>query len=340
MKSWQLVKQGNLSTAFKLNEIDKPTPNADELLIKVEAFGLNYADVLAASGLYPDTPKLPCTIGYDVCGTIEAKGKNVKGFEIGDRVSALTKFGAYAEYACTLPIGASKIKEETKAEVALAFATQYSTAIYAANYLANLQEGETVLIHAAAGGVGTALCQIAKHKNCVIYGTAGSDEKLAYLKEQGVHYPINYRKENWFEKIKNDNKERVLDVIFDPVGGKYFVQGFKSLRSGGRLVVFGASAFSNTKNIFQKLKLFYDCGFFNPLKMINGSKSIMGVNMLRLANNNHKMVEKLRDDIVKGFYEEKIYNPTVAKTFDYQQLPEAISFLASRKSIGKVSVFW
>ena len=339
MKAAVLVKHGKAEEAFELREMPMPEPGPDQVLIEVEASGLNFADVLARMGKYKDAPAPPSVIGYDVVGRITAIGTNIKDYKEGQRVVALTRFGGYAEYALADRRGLSVISEEMDATEATALATQYSTAYYAGGDLMNMYPGEHVLVHAAAGGVGTALVQWAKHRGCVVYGTAGSAKKLEYLREQGVDHPINYRESDWAEEVKKIRGDKRLDVIFDPIGAKYVKIGFALLGSGGRFVTFGASSFTNANNMFQKVRLGLQFGFYHPAKFLMTNKSMLGVNMLRLADYRPDAFSRVMTQ-VSEYAKEGIFKPTAGGTFPADEIAKAHAFLESRKSIGKVAVRW
>ncbi|HEY4798706.1 MAG TPA: alcohol dehydrogenase catalytic domain-containing protein, partial [Bacteroidia bacterium] len=200
MKAIYLVKNGKAESAFETREVSIPNPNENEVLIKSEAFGLNFADVMSRMGLYQDAPPIPCVLGYETVGRVESFGKAVTNFKRGQRVVAFTRFGSYAEYAVSDFRGVFPISDELDAGTACALATQYCTAWYAAEEMVNLQENDHVLVNAAAGGVGIALVQLAKRKKCIVYGTCGSDEKIEFLKQIGVDVPINYNKKDFQEE--------------------------------------------------------------------------------------------------------------------------------------------
>ena len=191
MKTVTLVKHGKAEQAFELRESKMPVPAENQVLINVEAFGLNYADVMARFGLYKEAPALPSVLGYEVVGYIESKGAGVTSLQNGQRVVAFTRFGGYAQYAVAEAVAVTPIPETMEVGVAAALATQYCTAFYASEIMANVQAGEHVMIHAAAGGVGIALIQLAKRKKCTVYGTASAESKLYFLRSPGVDYPIN-----------------------------------------------------------------------------------------------------------------------------------------------------
>ena len=219
MKAVVLVKNGAAASAFEIREVPKPQPTADEVLIKVAAFGLNFADVMARNGMYKEAPPLPAVLGYDVAGIIESVGENVGHFNIGDRVVGMTRFGGYAEYAVTNAAAVTVIPANLSMADATALATQYCTAYFAAAEMMQLHKGDKVLVQSGAGGVGTALIQFAKYKECEIFSTAGSDAKLDYLKSLGVQHPINYNTQDFEAIIKRETAGKGVDAIFDAVGG-------------------------------------------------------------------------------------------------------------------------
>ena len=265
MKTYTLVKNGKAEEAFELQEKPTPEPNEGEVLIESEGFGLNFADVMARLGIYKDCPPLPTVIGYENVGRIKSVGKGVSNLKVGDRVLAFTRFGGYSDHVISPDMAVVKISEKLSIGEATALATQYITAYWAAEETVNLYKGDHVLIHAAAGGVGTALIQLLKNKGCIIFGTAGSDEKLEYLKEQGVHYPINYRKVDYAEAIEEMGFKRMMDATFNPVGGDYVKKDYRLLNSGGRVLIYGASKMTDARgNIFKMLKLLFGFGWWSP----------------------------------------------------------------------------
>lgn len=339
MNAAYLIKYGNAENAFKIRKADKPQQNPNQVLIKVEAFGLNFADVMARLGLYKAAPPLPAILGYDVVGEIEAIGTNVNHVKLGDRVIALTKFGGYAEFALADKEVVYKIPNSFSAGVAVALATQYSTAYFLSHHMANLQENDIVLIHAAAGGVGTALVQMALHKKCIVFGTCGSDEKVAYLKKNGVQYPINYRKNDFEDVVRKVIEKKGLDAVFDPIGGKSVKKDFRLLGAGGRVFSFGVSSMNQTKTIFGKLRVLWQFGFYHPLQFLSGSKGIVGINMLKVGEENPEKMAKVMQEVIR-LTEEGILTPHIGGEYQVEQLAEAHAFLESRKSMGKIVVKW
>lgn len=339
MKAAYLIKTGPADHAFEIRETEKPQVKEGEVLIEVEAFGLNFADVMARLGIYPDAPPIPAILGYDVVGRIVEIGKGVTHLSIGDRVVALTRFGGYAQFAATDARAAVKIGDDVDPGVAVALATQCGTAVFMAEESVRLHEGDAVLVHAAAGGVGTALVQLARNRKCVIYGTAGSTQKLEYLRIQGVDHPINYRTSDFEEEVKRKSGEAGLDVVFDPVGGSSVKKGFRLLGKGGRMIVFGASSLSQAKNIFSKIRLLLQFGFYHPVGLMRNSKGLIGVNMLKIADERPHVLKRVLERTV-SLYESGILQPTVGGAFSIDDLAKAHHLLETRQTTGKVVIKW
>lgn len=340
MKAIQLVKYGDSVEAFKIADVDKPAIGSSEVLINTKTFGLNFADVMARRGLYKAAPALPAVLGYEVVGEIAELGEDVKDFKIGQKVVAFTRFGGYAEYAKTDSSAIAVIPEEMDNGEATALSTQYCTAYYAAYDMANIQHGELVLIHAAAGGVGIALIQLAKKRACRVIGTAGSEEKLAFLKELGVDYTINYRDKDFSTEIPKLLGNDQPDVIFDPVGGKSFKKGRKLLNIGGRIVGYGASDQLNRKKSFLSgIKLMLNFGFLHPVSLMINSSGVLGVNMLKIADYKPEILQRTLKNVVDLAIKKEI-KPFVGKEFDAYDIALAHDFFESRKSIGKIVLHW
>ena len=340
MQAAYLVKKGRSDKSFEWREIEIPDVKVNEVLIKVSAFGLNYADVMARLGLYPDMPPLPCVLGYDVCGEVAAVGENVTKFKQGDHVVALTRFGGYAEYAITDERACIVIDKDIAAYKKLAMATQLSTSYCATIESINLREGDTILVHAAAGGVGLGIVQIALWKKCKIIARAGSDEKLTFLKSLGVEYTINYKKDDIYEKIRDFGLHRKIDFIFDSVaGGKNIKYGFKALISGGKYVIFGVSKLSGPKTIFGLLPelLSFATTLFSPAKFLMPSKSMIGINMLAIADNKPETVLRCMNGVYE-LYRQGVFAHIQGQNYTKNQLVEAHKLLEEGKTIGKLAI--
>lgn len=338
MKAVVLTRTGKSSKAFEIKDWDKPEMQAHEVLIEVEAFGLNFADVMARNGAYDDAPKIPCVLGYEVVGRLVEVGTEVAHLQAGMRVLAMTRFGGYAQFAVTDARVVVEVPEEAPAGELTALATQYGTAYFSAAEMTTLHSGDHVLIQAAAGGVGTALVQYAKHRGCTVYGTA-SPSKHDYLRQLGVDHPIDYRSQDFEEEIKKMRGDAGLDVVFDSIGGKSVKKGRRLLGAGGRIVCYGAAKLSNNPNFFQLIRVALGFGFLSPIPLLQQSKGIIGVNMLRMADNRPEVVQRCFSEVLQ-LYKDGVFKPTVDSYLPVSRIAEAHDRLGGRKTVGKVAVYW
>lgn len=336
-QAFQLIKNGKAEAAFAFNQIELQTITDEELIIETEAFGLNYADVMARNGLYRECPPLPAVIGYEVVGIIIKAGKNVNQDLIGKRVVGFCRFGGYAKHVITKEYAVVEINDMDVGE-ALCLATQYVTAYYMSEYLAPVHKEDKVLIHAAAGGVGTALIQLLKLKQAHIIAKTSSRTKEAYLKKQGVDHIVYHTEEPYEKSVDTYLGEERLDVSFNPVAGSTFKKDFALLGSGGRLILFGGSERSGKKwGILSTLNFVRKMGLILPIGLMMRSKNVLGVNMLKIADNKPNILNTCLQEVVKLAQENKI-NPQVGGRFTSHQLAEAHDFLESGKSTGKIIV--
>ena len=227
-----LVDIGAATKAFALAPIELSTLKADEVLIESEAFGLNYADVMARLGLYREAPPRPCVLGYELVGRVTEVGAAVDAQLIGQRVLAFTRFGAYARHAKTTANAIVSIGD-MPAHEALPFATQGVTAHYMAEVLSPIQAHDQVLVHAAAGGVGSFLVQLAKRKGATVFAKVGSDSKKAYLESLGVDLIVNYKKEAYFQSIKTHLGAQNSRLLLMQSAEKQHVKTSNYLGQGG-----------------------------------------------------------------------------------------------------------
>lgn len=338
-EAFQLVKQGDAFNSFQLAVIELHNPAEDEVQISVESFGLNYADVMARRGLYREAPPLPAVIGYEVVGTIAKTGKNVDASWFGKRVVAFTRFGGYARAVNTNILAVADISEMDAGE-ALCLATQYVTAYYMSRYLLNIHEGEKVLVHAAAGGVGTALIQLLKANKAYVIAKTGSCAKIDYLKGLGADFVVNYKTSDYssaiLEHIQNDR----IDVSFNPVAGSTFKTDWKLTGSGGRVVLFGGSERSGKKwGILSTLNFVRKMGVIIPIGLMMRSKNVLGVNMLKVADKKPMVLHRCLNAVV-ALARTKEISPKVGASFSSDELAQAHHLLESGASTGKVIVTW
>lgn len=327
-------------SAFEMRDVPTPQPQAGELLIRVEAFGLNFADVMARRGLYREAPPLPFVPGYDFVGTVEATGEGCDPNWKGKRVTGLSRFGSYAQYVNTREMAVVEVPAEMNSAAATALGVQYATAFHAACQITQLHKGERVLIHAAAGGVGTALVQLALWKGCEIFGTAGSDEKIEKLRKAGVHHPINYRTHDYETEIRSILGDKRLDLSFNAIAGSTFKKDLKLLGSGGRLILYGAAERANQKKgKLATLRLLWRMGLVMPILLMAKSRSILGVNMLKVADHRPERIREALEGLTQ-LWKEGVIAPEIDGVYPVSQLAEAHSRLENRESMGKIAVTW
>jgi NADPH2:quinone reductase len=314
-----------------------PTLKDTEILIKVHAFGLNFADVSARKGQYDDAPPFPFIPGYEASGVVVQIGKDVKNFQIGDRVFALTDFGGYGSYCKSREDATAKLPNDWEFAQGAAILVVFVTAYHSLFNTGLLQPGDRVLIHACAGGLGLASLQLALHAKCEVFGTCGSDEKVELIKKKGVHHAINYTTQQYADEVKKITNGQGVDVILDAVGGSNFKKDLSILRPNGRCVGLGASAF-NDRSITRAGSLV--TGVFSMLTLSSidlmlGSKSFVGVNLKRLADNKPQIVVAALTELLKLFQSGALtLDPPT--TYPWEKIGEAHQLLESRKTTGKL----
>src|ERR1700694_1323513 len=228
---------------MKVEERPDPVPAPGEVVVRVKAAGLNFADILARQGLYPDGPKKPCVMGYEVAGVVLEVGEGVDRDLLGKPVVAMTRFRGQMD---KVAVGANQVFEKPDAlsfEQAAAIPVNYLTAYALLVVMGGLRGSESVLIHNAGGGVGLAALDIAKHIGATTYGTA-SPGKHDFLRQRGLDHPIDYRNQDWLAVLKQMTEGRGVELVIDPIGGGHWKKSYKVLRTTGRLGMFGVSTAS------------------------------------------------------------------------------------------------
>jgi NADPH:quinone reductase-like Zn-dependent oxidoreductase len=330
-----LPKTGDCGV-FEIQDRPEPSIGPGRVLIRVKAAGVNFADLMARQGLYPDAPDLPSVLGYEVAGEVEAVGDDVDSVAVGDRVMAATRFGGYAEQVSVRARDTFAIPSDWSFEEGAAFPVVYGTAYASLISFGNLRAGERLLVQAAAGGVGIAATQIGKLLGAEIYGTASASKHDA-IREFGVQHPIDYRDKDFAEEVRRiSGEERPLDLIVDGIGARSWKDGYRLLRPGGRLVMIGAASFvsGEKRNLPKAAANLARVPRFNPIKLASESISVVGLNMLRLWDARgtlDEFVEPLMQWIDQG-----LLRPVVAEAFPLERVEEAHRFMNERKNIGKV----
>jgi NADPH:quinone reductase-like Zn-dependent oxidoreductase len=330
MRAVVITKHGDPSVLQVQQRPDPPPPGPGQLQVAVRAAGVNFADHLARVGLYPDAPKLPAVVGYEVAGIVAAVGDGVDPSRVGERVLAGTRFGGYAETVNVAASDSVALPDSLSFEQGAAVPVNYATAWAALHGYGSLRRGERVLIHAAAGGVGTAAIQFAKAAGAEVHGTA-SPAKHQKLAEFGVDRAIDYRRDGWWKDVGP------YDLILDALGGTSLRRSYELLRPGGRLVGYGVSSLqqgekrSLRRAAPQVLSMLRG---FNLMDQLSASKAVIGLNMLRLWDDRGTL-EPWITPLTQALQDGTIA-PIVHAAVPFDEAPAAHRILAARENIGKV----
>jgi NADPH:quinone reductase-like Zn-dependent oxidoreductase len=336
-----VVRRYGSSEVFESRQVPDPQAKAGEVLIRVKAIGINFADLLQRMGLYPGTPKPPFVPGLEVAGVVEKivenPGRRADGESLkpGDAVMAMPHFGAYAEWVAAPAASVYRIPAGMAFDAAAAFPVNYLTAYHSMFAMGNLQPGDRILIHGAAGGVGIAAVQLARAKGITTFGTAGS-LKQEFLRKIGVDHPIDYQKSD-FVKVVRQFAPDGIEMVMDPIGGKSLAQGQKCLGPTGRLVVYGlsdAAGTSGKRSIFRGAKALMQTPRFHPLKLMQQNLTVIGVSLGGVGTRGTLLRREL-EELCKLYGQGKV-KPVIAKTFPLDQAAAAHQFIHDRKNIGKV----
>ena len=321
---------------LRVEERSDPEPGPGEVRIAVRAAGVSFADVLARMGVYPDAPKPPTVLGYEVAGEVDSVGEGVEWPVPGDRVIGPTRFGGHAERALTVAANVFALPEGWSFEEGAALMVDYGTAYAALVRYGSLRAGESVLIHSAAGGVGMAATEIAKLHDVRVFGTASAAKHDA-IRSNGVDHAIDYRQRDFAAEVRRiAGEEDPLDLVMDPIGGRSFRRSFELLRPGGRLVCYGLAAVvgGETRNVPRAIRALVQTPRFNPVKFMPTSRAVIGLALLRLWERG-RFLDELREPLTTWIDEGRI-RPTVAETFPLERGAEAHRYLHARANVGKV----
>lgn len=319
---------------LEVKEAPDPQPKPGQVRIRVEASGVNFADIMGRRGLYPDLPPLPAVPGYEVSGRVDAVGAGVEAAFSGHDVIALTNFGGYADVVC---VPAQQVFIRPAAMSALegaALPVNYLTA-WQLVVMGNLRANETVLIHSAGGGVGIAATQIAKHIGACVIGTASAG-KHAELRALGVDHLIDYRTEDFEARAREITNGRGVDLILDAIGGESWKKGYRLLAPMGRLGIFGASVLVGGSKWADTLALLVHTPWFqfNPLSLMNANKGVFGVTLGHMLGE----AKRLRGwmDQLLALSAQGVVKPKIARSFRFDEAADAHRYIEDRRNIGKV----
>lgn len=339
MKAWVLTAHGAPERVLQLQDRPVPRPAEGEVLIESEAFGLNYADVMAVKGLYREAPPLPSVLGYETVGRVQEMGAGVPSALVGQRVVAIARFGGFAQHAVTDHRTIAAIPEDMPVGTALAMATQGCTAWYMARIARPLRAGERVLVHSAAGGVGHLLVQLAVQAGCEVIAVAGGAGKAAHLRTLGAHHVVDRHAGPYADKVAQVVGPYGLDVSFNAVGGASFKRDLRLLGAGGAVVLFGGAERGARKGAFGTLRFVWDMGLLVPVFLMMSGRSLIGVNMLRIGGRAPGILTECLQHTVRAAVEGRLV-PTVHRTWPAAELPAALAALEAGGTMGKVALRW
>jgi NADPH:quinone reductase-like Zn-dependent oxidoreductase len=334
MRQVVTTKNGGIEV-LKVQEAPDPKPSKGEVIIRVHAAGLNFADILARQGLYPDGPKKPCVMGYEVAGVVEEIGEDADPTLLGKSVIAMTRFKGQAEKVVVQERQLFRKPDSLTFEQAAAIPVNYLTAYALLIVMGGLRSTESVLIHNAGGGVGLAALDIAMKIGAKTFGTA-SPGKHQFLRERGLDHPIDYRNQDWFPVLKQLTNGRGVELVIDPIGGEHWKKSYAALRTTGRLGMFGVSTASANgfKGKLKLVKAALQMPRFHPLGLLNKNRGVFGLNLGHMWHEPEKVgewVQALMTGVSEGWI-----RPFVDKAFTFDQVGEAHSYIESRKNLGKV----
>jgi synaptic vesicle membrane protein VAT-1 len=339
MKAVVLTGHGG-PEVLQVEERPHPPVGPGEVRIAVSAAGINFADTMARVGIYPDAPKPPCVLGYEVAGEVEAVGDAVESVKVGDRVVAGVRFGGQAERVTVPADQVLPLPDRLSFEQGAAVPVNYATAYCALVVMAGIKPGERALVHAAAGGVGTAAVQIARHHGAEVFGTASASKHDA-LRELGVAHAIDYRTQDFEQEVRRLTGGQGVDVVIDATGPTNFRKDYRLLRQGGKLVMYGlAEASAGTGRDMRKLigslarMPFATLPWWKSLQLMNENKGVFGLNMLHWWDREGD-VSRITGPLVEEL-EEGGLEPVVAESFPFERAGDAHTFIAERRNIGKV----
>jgi NADPH:quinone reductase-like Zn-dependent oxidoreductase len=336
-----VVRRYGPPEVFEAQDVPDPQPKPGEVVIRVKAVGVNFADLLQRMGVYPGTPKPPFVPGLEIAGVVEKvadhgnRSAEADPLKIGDAVAAFIEFRAYAEWVCTPVQNVYRLPRGMTFEDGAALPVNYLTAYHSLFTMGNLQPGNRVLIHGAAGGVGIAAVQLARDRGLVTFGTAGRT-KQEFLRRSGVDHPIDYEKSDFVDVVHKFAPDGI-EMVMDPVGGKSFSRSADCLGPTGRLVVYGLSAAAGPdgkKNLLRAGKALLQTPRFHPMKLMARNISVIGVSLGKMPSRSALLRNEL-GELFRMYSDGKI-KPVIAKTFPLREAAAAHRYIHDRKNIGKV----
>jgi len=297
---------------------DTPIPDIDDdlVLVRVKAAGINYADIMQRMGLYPNGPQPPFPAGFEIAGIVEKTGANVHNWKAGDAVMGLCS-GGYSDFAVADPHGLMRKPESVDFIHAAGIPCQYLTAYHVLLTLGRLTSGQTVLIQAAAGGLGTVLMQIARNSGATVIGTCGTDQKIDLLRQLKCDHPVNYSTQDFEEEVRLITGGCGCDLVIESVGGQIFEKSLRCIKTRGHMIVVGAAS-----------------GAPGSVCVLGNCITVSGFNLMVYLTDQSAMVNAHRD--LLQWLAEGALEIVVNHVLPLEHAAEAQQLIAERKTTGKV----
>ncbi|HET9729263.1 MAG TPA: NADPH:quinone oxidoreductase family protein [Acidimicrobiia bacterium] len=323
MRALRVHELGEPETVMRVEDVPPPEPGSREVRLRVHAASLNFPDVLMCRGEYQVKPPLPFTPGAEVAGVVDALGADVEGVRVGDRVLAIPNFGpgGFSEYTLASTAGIYAIPRDMSFASASALHVVYQAGYLALHRRAALQAGETLLVHAGAGGVGSAAIQLGLAAGARVIATAGGAEKVEVCRKLGADVAIDYREHDFVDIVKEATNGRGADVIYDPVGGDTYDRSTRCVAFEGRILIIGFTSgrFAQARTNHVLIKNY----------------SVVGVHWGLYNLMNPAVVRAAHDDLIALFGAGKI-DPLISQRVGLEEVPGALARLGARGTYGKV----
>jgi len=336
MKQVMIVGKGG-PEKLQVRETDLPLPRPGQMRIRVQAAGVNFADVMMRLGLYPDAPKLPAVPGYEVAGVVDLIGDGVSAEWLEKPVLAMCNFGGYSEYVCLDEAMVHIRPPQVSPVQGAAMLVNYLTAWQMVRVMAPAGQGDLVLVQSAAGGVGQALIQLCALSGARVVGSASSS-KHEFLRQQGVDFVFDSRRRDFATAVRAATGGHGVDIALEPRNGPWIMESYDSLAKCGRLVLFGFSnaATGSSSGVLSSLKTLAAVPWLklNPIRLMNDNKSIAGVNLGRMWDMGHKTGKWVEDLLV--LLESGKIDPVIDVVLPFSSAAEAHQRLENRLNVGKI----
>ncbi|OAQ51583.1 hypothetical protein HTG_16125 [Natrinema mahii] len=320
MKAIEVESYGD-SDELSVVDVPTPEPGAGEVRIEIEAAGINFADIMQRRGHYPDGPEAPYVPGMEAAGTVDAVGEGVDDLSVGDRVVGMLDTGGYAEYVTAPAALLFPVPEAMSFDEAAGFPVQFLTAHASLFEWGGLEPDESVLIQAAAGGVGTAAVQLASNHGAAVFGTASTQEKLDLAAELGCDHPINYTETDFREVVEAETDGEGVDLVLESVGDDVFDRSLDAMSHFGRMVTYGVASgvpaeVSNQRLLFE-------------------NKTVKGFHLGQATMHDPDRVMKAIPELTDGFASGDL-EVILGESFALEDAAEAHQYIEDRKSSGKI----